>query len=114
MRRAARWAGPAFGFALAFSGYVLFWPDPAGSGVQTVGADKVVHLLLFGGLAGTARARFGDARAVLAAVVGYAAVSEVVQAALLPRRSGDPLDLVADVAGALLGWWLAGRRLPHS
>ena len=91
--------------------YVLLWPSPAGGGLGPPGADKVVHALLFAALAGTAVTRFGAGRQVLAAVVGYAAVSEVVQALLLARRSGDLLDLVADVLGALAGWWLTGRWL---
>jgi VanZ family protein len=89
--------------------YVLFWPDPGGSGVSMPGADKAVHALLFAFLTGTARLRFGPGRPVLAGVLAYAALSEVVQALLLARRSGDLLDLVADVAGVALGWLLAGR-----
>ena len=89
--------------------YVLFWPDPAGGGVGIPGADKAVHLLLFAALAATTRLRFGSASAVLGAVVLYAVVSEVVQAVLLSRRSGDLLDVVADLLGAALGWWLVGR-----
>lgn len=102
-------AGAAFVLVAVLSLYVLFWPDPEGSGLRVPGADKVVHAVLFGLLAGTARLRFGPAGQVLAAVLGYAAVSEVVQAVLLRGRSGDLLDLVADVAGALAGWLLAGR-----
>ena len=75
------------------------------------GADKLVHAGLFLLLALTARVRFGDAARVLVAVLLYAALSEVVQAVLLPRRSGDPLDLLADAAGAVVGWQLpAGGR----
>jgi len=92
--------------------YVLFWPSPAGGGLGPPGADKVVHGVLFGALAATALARFGPRRQVLVAVLAYAAVSEVVQALLLSRRSGDLWDLVADVVGALAGWALARRWLP--
>jgi len=95
---------------LVVSLYVLFWPDPAGGSVGIRGADKVVHLLLFAALAATARLRFGSRVAALGGVAGYAAVSEVVQALLLSRRSGDLLDLVADLLGVALGWWLVGRR----
>ena len=69
-----------------------------------------MHAGLFALLVVTARLRLGPRRWVLAAVLGYAAVSEVVQAALLSRRSGDLLDLVADVAGALLAWAVLSRR----
>ena len=94
---------------LAVSAYVLFWPDPAGPDSGLPGADKVVHALLFALLAATARLRFGPARAVLLAVVAYAAVSEVVQALLLSERSGDLWDLLADAVGALVGWSLTRR-----
>ena len=95
---------------LVVSLYMLFWPDPGGPDTELPGADKVVHLLVFLALAGTARLRFGGAQAVLGAVLAYAAVSEVVQALVLSRRSGDLWDLLADVVGAALGWW-AARRL---
>ena len=88
---------------------VLFWPDPGGSGVRVLGADKLVHAGLFALLAGTARWRFGPLREVLPAVLVYAAASEVVQTVVLSRRSGDLLDLLADVAGAVAGWALVGR-----
>jgi VanZ family protein len=97
---------------LVLSLYVLFWPDPAGGGSGPPGSDKAVHLLLFAGLAASARARFGDAPTVLVVVAGYAVLSELVQALVLSGRSGDLLDVVADLGGAALGWWLAGRRRP--
>ena len=114
MQRAGpgRWAGPGFAAVVALSLYVLFWPSPAGSGVSVPGADKAVHAGLFLLLAGAARLRFGGAAAVLTGVLAYAALSEVVQAVLLSRRSGDLLDVVADVLGALVGWRLARRRRP--
>ena len=88
---------------------MLFWPAPAGSGVTLPGADKLVHAGLFLLLAGVSRLRFGPASRVLAAVLAYAALSEVVQAVLLSGRSGDLLDLLADAVGALVGWQLARR-----
>lgn len=65
--------------------------------------------MLFLLLAATARWRFGAAAGVLIAVLAYAALSEVIQAQLLARRSGDLLDVAADAAGALAGWRLARR-----
>ena len=89
---------------------VLF--APGGAGEQRFPYDdKVVHCLLFALLAGTARWRCGPAVAALLVVAAYAPVSEVVQALALPRRSGDPTDVVADLAGVALGWWSAGRLL---
>lgn len=98
----------AFVAVWAFSLYVLFSPSPAGGG-GPYGADKVVHALLFLLLAGTARLRLGARWPVLAGVLAYAGLSELVQALALAERSGDLLDLVADTAGALAGWSLARR-----
>jgi VanZ family protein len=97
---------------LLVSLYVLFWPDPAGGRAGFPGADKVVHLLLFAALAASARVRFGARPGVLAAVAGYAVVSELVQGTLLSAsRSADVYDVFADLVGTAMGWWLAGRLL---
>ena len=69
--------------------------------------DKVVHGGLFLLLAVTTRWRFGPRLGMLATVAAYAVLSEIVQAVLLPDRSGDPFDALADTTGALLGWLLA-------
>lgn len=92
------------------SAVVLFAPSPGG-GDSFTGADKVVHALLFAVLAAAASARLGRGRGVLGAVLAYAVLSELVQVAL-PTRSGDLLDVVADVVGALVGWRLVRRVTP--
>ena len=46
---------------------------------------------------------------MLAWVLAYAVVSELVQALLLTERSGDLLDVLADAVGAAAGWALARR-----
>ena len=99
----------AFGTAAVLSLLVLFAPSGGGE-PRFPGDDKLVHLLLFASLAGTARWRFGPGAAVLLAVAAYAPLSELVQAGLLPGRSGDARDVVADLAGVALGWSWAGRR----
>jgi VanZ family protein len=77
----------------------------------------VVHAGLFALLAATdpaaLRRRPGHPGhgALLAALAGYAAVSELAQARLLSTRSGDVGDLVADLVGVAAGWWLAGRAV---
>jgi VanZ family protein len=90
--------------------YVLFAPDSSAA-PRFSGSDKVVHLALFALLAGTARWRFGPLRAVVIAVLAYAALSEVVQRLLLEHRSGDLRDLLADAIGVAIGWVVAGRLL---
>jgi len=93
----------------------LSLPPSSFDGAQPgVGADKVVHVLLFAGFAGLwmrglcpPRMEWGPCRARLAGllVVGtlFAVGSEVYQELLPIRRSGDPYDAVADGAGLLLG-----------
>lgn len=100
----------ALAAAVLLSLYVLFAPDPGGA-PRFTGADKVVHCVLFALLAASARWRLGPRPAVWVSVATYAVVSELVQGILLANRSGDPLDVAADLAGAALGWWsLKARR----
>ena len=78
------------------------------------GVDKVVHVTLFAALALSGRWA-GIGRAVLSGLlIGYAAVSEVVQGIPAIGRSASVEDWLADVAGVLLGlalWsWLARGR----
>jgi VanZ family protein len=81
---------------------VLYSPEGGGPALFP-NADKVVHLLVF--LVPVALAVVaGFRRWVVAAVFAAQAVlSEVVQATLLPHRSGDVLDAVADLTGVALG-----------
>lgn len=78
-------------------------------------ADKVVHVAVF--LVPVALAVLATRRPLVVAAVFilHAAVSEVVQATLLPQRSGDPRDAVADVVGVGLGVLVAHlvRRSPE-
>ncbi|MFL6176875.1 MAG: VanZ family protein [Ornithinibacter sp.] len=106
--------------AVAVQIVVLYSPEGGGAALFPQ-ADKVVHLLVF--LVPVALALVaGFRRRVVVAVFGaQAVVSEVVQATLLPHRSGDVLDAVADLTGVALGVlagtvvlrWIgvAGRRM---
>jgi hypothetical protein len=77
---------------------VLFVPTTGGVPVFPY-ADKLVHAATFALLAWTG-VRVGlRTWPLLAALVAYAIGSEVVQATLLPERSGDVTDVLADVAG---------------
>ncbi|MDA3646702.1 VanZ family protein [Saccharopolyspora indica] len=92
-----------FGVAVLASLLILFMPA---SGVPSAppGTDKVVHFALFAALAATGRfAGFPTAK-LLAALVGYAAVSEALQGVLPIGRSCELADGLVDVAGALTGW----------
>ncbi|MGL5911249.1 MAG: VanZ family protein [Phycicoccus sp.] len=92
---------------------VLYLPRGVAPPSSLPGADKVVHAVVFllpvllALLAGFA------VRTVLAVSALHAVVSEMVQAGILPARSGDPWDVLADLVGVLCGWlaWTrVGRR----
>lgn len=97
-------------FAVVVLGHlaVLYAPRaPSGGGVP--GLDKVVHLAVFAAVVWAGRrAGVGTAALVVAALL-HAPVSEALQHWVLPGRSGDPLDAVADVAGVALGALLPVR-----
>ncbi|RZT85251.1 VanZ family protein [Pseudonocardia sediminis] len=90
------------GAAIVLSLVVFFTPA---SGVPTAppGTDKVIHLLVFALLAVTGRWAGLRAGPLLAGLVLYAGVSEVLQSVLPIGRDGDVLDALTDLAGALLG-----------
>ncbi len=107
---------PAAVAAVAVVGQVLvlYWPVVSVQGPVSW-TDKVVHGLVF--LVPTyavGRALQLAGRSAVAAVAVFlvhAPLSEVVQAVVLPGRSGDPWDVVLDVVGvAVAGWALARRR----
>lgn len=101
----------AFGVAVLVQLVVLYAPHVPGA-EPFPNADKVVHLLLFlvptllGLAAGLAP------RTLVALLAAHAVVSEVVQGTLLPDRSGDPLDVLADLTGVAVATllWALGRR----
>jgi VanZ family protein len=101
----------AFIVAALVQAWALYWPRPAS--VETgLPLDKVVHFALFF-VVTYAGVRAGVARSLVAALmVGQALLSEAVQHLLLPQRSGDVWDLVADVAGITVALWVTRDR-PH-
>ncbi|WP_266093200.1 VanZ family protein [Saccharopolyspora sp. NFXS83] len=101
-----------FGVLFAISLIILFTPA---SGVPSAppGTDKVVHFVLFAALATSGTAARVPLVPLAAGLVGYAALSEVLQAVLPLGRSGDVRDALVDVLGALVALLLtaAGRRV---
>jgi hypothetical protein len=92
----------AFGVACAGQLFVLYWPGSPGPPVFPY-ADKVVHLAVFGLVAFLGRGVGIRAWVIGGILVAHAVVSEVIQATLLPARSGDPVDALADIVGVGLG-----------
>jgi len=88
---------------------LLYWPRAPGpdalGGVPDL--DKLVHLATFASVAWAGLRAGLRPRWWLPLLAGHAVLSEVVQNALLPHRSGDPFDAVADILGVLAGWWWA-------
>ncbi len=92
-------------------------PGPA---YPPTAADKLVHLILFGGLAALLYGNFVGGRrgpALVASVIGSVSVAAVVELlqGLLPYRQEDLWDLVAGAVGAvlaalLIGWSARSRR----
>ncbi|AUM17507.1 membrane protein [Rhodococcus ruber Chol-4] len=66
-------------------------------------ADKITHALMFAVLAYASRFARIPPAATVAWLAVYAALTEVLQAAVAVRRSGSVWDWCADLAGALLG-----------
>lgn len=101
----------AFALACAVQLYGLYAPQAPGP-PGPAGADKVAHTAMFAAVLVTG-SLVRIPLAPLTAVLGvHAVVSEVVQHRLLPDRSGDPADVVADLVGVALGVGvvLAARR----
>ena len=86
---------------------VLYAPEVPGSGPMSVpGADKVGHVAVFALVVAVALWSGFRVQWVVPVELAHAVVSEVVQHTVLPGRSGDPWDVVADVVGVGLGWGL--------
>lgn len=88
---------------------VLYLPGSATPPIGAPGIDKVIHLGVFGVpvfLVGLATRR---PRLVAAWFAAHGVLSEVLQALVVPGRSGDPWDLVFDLLG--IGAALAVLRL---
>lgn len=94
---------------MAGQALALYWPSLPDTGVGLPGADKVVHVLLFA-VPTFLLARVAGLRWAVALMGGHALASELVQGFVVGTREADPLDLVADAVGVVLGL-LAARRL---
>lgn len=97
----------AFGAALAVATVMLLLPAEVVAGAST--QDKAGHLLTFALLAVLGRLATDRVLVLGVGLIGYGAVTELLQAVLPIGRFGDPRDLAADIAGVLIG--LAGFAL---
>lgn len=108
-RLASRLSGRAL-FILAIAVQLVVLYAPRGTGGWIPYSDKVVHVAIFAAVVWAGR-RVGVPGVLLAAIfLAHAVVSELVQAELLPGRSGSVTDVLADVVGVALGLALPVRR----
>lgn len=105
-------------FALAVQMWGLYSPEGPAAGMSFPGADKIGHAAMFAAVVLTALRAGLPVGWVVGLAGAHAALSEVVQHVLLPDRSGDWADLVADLVGvalaALLARWLPSGPSPRS
>ncbi|MBK8459614.1 MAG: VanZ family protein [Micropruina sp.] len=73
------------------------------------GLDKVVHVALFAVPTALLIWWTGRRRLVVCAFAVHAVVSELVQGYVIPNRSLEALDMLADVVGIGLAWSVTGR-----
>ncbi len=118
-RRAARWprtrsrfAWILFGLAVAGQLLVIYAPQ-APATPSGLPIDKLVHAGVFALVLWTGAAAGVPLRWLALPLIAHAPVSELVQGAALPDRTGDPWDAVADLVGtcvAILAWRGAYRE----
>ncbi|MBK5248842.1 MAG: VanZ family protein [Actinomycetales bacterium] len=107
-RAPGRLAWAAFAAAVVVHLVGLYLPEvDTPAGLDVPGQDKVAHIVLFGLVMLTGRLAGIPAGWLAGALVLHAVVSELVQQLVLPHRTGDPLDVLADIGGILLGWYLS-------
>lgn len=107
MRRDARAAWLAVAVVVHLA--VLYWPRPPDVGGGVPHLDLVVHLVVFGAVAVCAVRCGLPLTWVVVVLLAHAVVSELVQAYVVPDRTGDWRDAVADAVGTLLGVLLTRR-----
>ena len=98
--------------AVAVNLYSMYAPRVPGPS-SSLRLDLVGHAVSFAALTLTGLMAGARARWWIPVVALNALASELIQGFLLPNRSGDGVDLMADAVGITLGWlvarWLAAR-----
>lgn len=110
-RTAGRWA--VFAATVVLQLAVVYAPS-AGPGGGVPYLDKLVHAVIFGAVAWAGLRLRLPAAALLGVLALHAVGSEILQSTLLPRRSGDALDAVADIVGIAIGVLIAGHSFERS
>jgi len=82
---------------------VVLYVPRAPVGPPVGGFDKLVHLSIFAAPAFAALVVGIRARWALGILALHAPISELIQHFVLPHRSGDVFDVLADLSGILIG-----------
>lgn len=85
--------------AVAIQLMVLYLPGQATPSVALPGIDKLIHATVFAVPVWLLATLTGRVTLIAGIFVGHAIASEIIQSRLIPGRSGDPWDLVADLFG---------------
>lgn len=102
----ARFPRAVFAVAVAANLVLLYWPRPdGGAGLPHV--DKIVHVAAFMAVAWSGLRARVPASWLLPLLALHAGISEIVQDRLVPGRSGEGADVLADLVGILAGTALA-------
>lgn len=112
MRKRPRLLWGLSGTAVLVHLLALYLPGSPEPTFDIPGVDKVVHVLLFGVPVWLLGRLTGRVWLVAVVFVAHAVVSELVQHWFIPDRSGDPFDLLADLAGIGVAVWLLRRSPP--
>lgn len=75
------------------------------------GLDKLVHIAVFALVMATGVLAGISTRLLLTLLLLQTAASELGQHLLLPERTGDPWDALADLVGIGLGWLTGSAAL---
>ncbi len=98
--------------AVALNLAVVYAPQAPSVPTGGLPLDKIVHALVFA-LPVVALVAAGlPLTPVVVILAAHAPLSELVQHVVLPHRSGDPWDTVADLAGVAVGTVIAHRFWP--
>ncbi len=96
-----------FAIALVVHLLGLYLPGGTGGPAFFEGEDKLGHMAIFAVVVAPALLLGFPARLVCVLAAAHAALSELIQHTLIPRRSGELLDFVADCVGVLVGVLIA-------
>lgn len=100
--RGDSWARAAFAAAVFANLVVLYWPRAVSQGGIPY-ADKIVHVAIFAVVAASGLRAKVSLAWLVGLLVAHAVASELVQHWFLGNRTGDPVDVAADLVGVAVG-----------